>query len=167
MIVNDSFQKCFTLSFDSWTAAIKIFDTQQETKVRMSAAQFIISPKCSILAHQTPVRFAIANKTNKVAIFEKPFFWKIFVGIDGVIYPRDVLNIDYASNDFPDQNRDPKLFYKGYVVEELMIILKIYWYEKNYSIQVIDLRFRVARVNPKKFIYLRNREVLPVMLDCI
>ena len=33
-------------------------------------------------------------------------------------YPGDDISIDFASNDYVDQNRDLKLFYKEYVGED-------------------------------------------------
>ena len=41
-------------------------------------------------------------------------------------YPRDGVNIDYASNEYVDQYRDPKLIYKEYVGEELLGLLTNY-----------------------------------------
>ena len=43
---------------------------------------------------------------------------KYKVDIDGFRYPRVGVSIDYASNDYLDQKRDPKLFYREYVGED-------------------------------------------------
>ena len=76
---------------------------------------------------------------------------KYHVDIDGVRYPRDGLNTDYELNDYVDQYKDLKLFYKEYVGEKLPNLFIRYTDMKNkYPFQVIDLRFQVDIINPKK-----------------
>ena len=40
---------------------------------------------------------------------------KYFVEIDGVRYPKDSVDVNYTENDYLDQYRDIKLFYKEYL----------------------------------------------------
>ena len=76
---------------------------------------------------------------------------KDHVDIDGVRYPRDGVNFDYGINDYVDQYRYLKFFYKEYVGEELLYPFIKYPDTKNlYSFQFIDLRFQVDHPNPKK-----------------
>ena len=76
---------------------------------------------------------------------------KHHVDIHGVRYQRDSVSFDYASNVYVDQYRDLTLLYKEYVGEELLNPCKIYTDMKNnYLIQVIDLRFQIDDINPKK-----------------
>ena len=76
---------------------------------------------------------------------------KYYVDIDGVGYPRDSVNVDYGLNDYVDQYRALKLFYKEYVGKELLNLFISYPDMKNkYPIQLIDLRFEVEHINPKK-----------------
>ena len=76
---------------------------------------------------------------------------KYHVDYDSVRCPRDGVSIDYASNDYLDQYRRLKIFYKEYVREELLSIFISYTdMENNYPIQVIDRRFQVDHNNPKK-----------------
>ena len=42
-----------------------------------------------------------------------------------------------------------------------MLMLK-----NTYPIQVIDLRFQVDHINPKKFNFLKNTKLIQQMLDC-
>ena len=138
-----------------------------EYHVDIGSAQFINSPKHLKVAHQTAARIGVPNKANNVAIFDTPNFRKYFVDIHGARYPRDDVTIDYASNDYLDQCRDFKLFYKEYVGEELLSPINYTDMKSIYHIQVIDLSFQVEHVSPKKFNYLRNIEVLLITLDCL
>ena len=64
---------------------------------------------------------------------------------------KEMVNIDFGLNDYVDQYRDLKLFYKEYVGEELLNPCIIYADMKNkYPNQIIDLRFQVDHINPKK-----------------
>ena len=74
------------------------------------------------------------------------------VDIDGVRYPTDGVSIDYASNDYNDQYRNSKLFYKEYLGKQLLTSFTSYTdLKKNkYPIHVIELRFQVDHINPKK-----------------
>ena len=90
------------------------------------------------------------------------------VDIDGICYPRDVVSIDYTSNDYLDHYRDLKLFYKEYVVEELINPFISYTdMQTNYPFQVIDLRIHVGRSILENFNYLKSIDVLLIMLDCL
>ena len=85
-----------------------------------------------------------------------PFFDQIdvrkyFIEIDGVRYPRDGVLTNYNQNDYLEQNKDVELFYKEYVGEQLMNPFLSYpdMKDKNPN-QVIDLRFQVDHITPKK-----------------
>ena len=78
-------------------------------------------------------------------------FKKYFCEIDGYRYPKDAALANFLENDYPDQFRDLKLFYKDYIGEELMNPFISYIDMKNkYPIQVIDLRHEVDHITPKK-----------------
>ena len=107
------------------------------------------------------------NKQNNIAVFDNLNVRENPVDFQGMNYPRDSFSIDYASNDYLDQMRDLKLFYKGYVGEKLLILFIIYTdMISKYPIQVIDLRFQVDHMDPKNFNYLKNIEAQQLMLDC-
>ena len=58
---------------------------------------------------------------------------------------------NYPENDYIDQYRDLKLFYKGYIGEELLSPFVTYSDMKSkYPIQVIDLRYQADHITPKK-----------------
>ena len=148
---NDSIKKSFTISFDSWSIHRRTVDTQLEYQVDIGSAQNINSPKYLIVAHQTAARAGIPKKANNIAIFNNLNVRKYHVDIDGERNPRDGVSIDYASNDYLDQCGDLKIFYKEYVGEELLNPFTSYTDKKNKCpIQVIDRRFPVDHINPKK-----------------
>ena len=67
------------------------------------------------------------------------------VDIDCICNPRDSVSIDYTSNDYVDLYRDLKLFYKEYLVEDLINPFISYTdMQNNYPFQVIDLRIQVG-----------------------
>ena len=106
----DSIITTFTSSFDSWSTDQKTVDTQLEYQVDIGSAQNINSLKCIIVTYQTEARIGVPNKANKVAVFDSLNVRKYHVDINGVRYPRDGVNIDYASNEYRDQYEDLKLF---------------------------------------------------------
>ena len=109
---NDFIKNCFTLSFDSWSTDSKTVDTQLEYQNDIGSAQNINGPKYLIAVHQTAARIGVPDKTINVAIFDYINVRKYHVDIDGVRCPRDGVNVDYGSNDYVDQYRDIKNFYK-------------------------------------------------------
>ena len=66
-------------------------------------------------------------------------------------YPRDDVLTNYSENDYIDQYKDLKLFFKEYVGEELLNPFVSYPEIKiKYPIQTIDLRFQADHITPKK-----------------
>ena len=60
--------------------------------------------------------------------------------------------VNYEENNYLDQYRDIKLFYREYVGDQLLSPNISYDKMKNYyPIQIIDLRFQVDHISPKKF----------------
>ena len=148
---NISIKNSFTLSFDSCSTVKKTVDTRLEYQVDIGSAQNINSPIYLVKTHQTADRIGVPNKAKSVAVFDNLNVRKYHVDIDGVGYPRDSVNIDYATKDYLDQKRDLKLFQKEFVVEELLYPFVSYTDMKTkYPIQVTDLRFQVDHNNPIK-----------------
>ena len=59
--------------------------------------------------------------------------------------------VNYGENNYLEQYRDLKMFYKEYVGEQLLSPIMSYDKTKNYyPIQIIDLRFEVDHISPKK-----------------
>ena len=151
ILFKDSFENSNTLSFGSFSTDRKTIDTQLEYQVDIGSSQNINTPKYSIVTHRTAARIGVPNKANNVAVFDKLIVRKYHVDFDGVRYPRDGVSIDYNSNDYIDRYRDLKYFYRKYIGGELLNPFISYTDKNNkYAIQVIDLKFQVDHINPKK-----------------
>ena len=152
LMFDDSIKNSFSLSFHSWTSDRKAVDTQLEHQVDIGSAQNINSPKDLIVAQQTAAEIGVSNKANNTVVFDNLDVSKYHLDIDGVRHPRDGVSIDYASNDYVDQYHDLKLIFKEYLGEALLNPFINYIDMRNrYPIQVIDLRYPVDHINPKKF----------------
>ena len=147
-MVNESIQNNYRTFFDEWYTERRNF-TDQIVQVDIGSSQAGSSPEYLICAHQQANRSDPPNKRNNISIFDHLGVRNYFVEIDGIRYPRDVVLTNYDSNDYLDQCKDVKLFYKEYVGEELLKPFKTY-------------------PDPeKKFNYLRKIEKTPLMLDCL
>ena len=76
---------------------------------------------------------------------------KYYVEIDGQRYPRDSVLINYEENDYIQQYKDLKLFWKEYIGEPILNPLISYRDMKTkYPIEIIDLRHQSDHITPKK-----------------
>ena len=150
LMFNESIQNNYRIFFDEWRTERRIV-RDQTYQVDIGSAQSVNSPKYLICAHQTAARSNIPNKRNNISIFDNLNVRKYFIEIDGQRYPRDSVLTKYAENDYIDQYRDLKIFYKEYVGEELLSPFISYPDMKDkYPIRVIDLRFQPDHITPKK-----------------
>ena len=150
LMFNESIQNNYRIFFDEWYTERRIV-TDQIFQVDIGSAQSVNSPKYLICVHQTETKSASPNKRNNISICDNINVRKYFIEIDGHRYPRDSVLTNYNENDYIDQYRDLKLFYKEYFGEELLNPFVSYTDMKNkYPIQVIDLRFQADHITPKK-----------------
>ena len=116
---NEAISKTFTLSFESWTTDRKPVDTAREFQVDISSASNINSPLYLIAAHQKTQRHDPADATINLphnrfnnAIFVDVKVGKYYSEIDGMRYPKNPIMTNFDENNYLDQYRDLKLFYK-------------------------------------------------------
>ena len=77
-------------------------------------------------------------------------------------YPKDPAGTKFSENKYLDQYRDLKLFYKEYNGESLLHPFKNYPDMMTlYPIQVIDLRFQIDYLTPKKIRLFEEFETAP------
>ena len=149
LMFNESIQNNRRIFLDEWYTERRIV-TNQIFQVDIGSAQSINSPKYMICGHQTEARSGLPYKRNNISRFDNYNVRKYFIEIDRQRYPRDSVLTNYAENDYIDQNRDLKIFYKEYVGEELLSPFVSYTDMKNkYPIQVIDLRYQADHITPK------------------
>ena len=158
---NGSFQNSYRIFFHEWYTERRIA-TDHKIQIDISSAQSANSPEYLICAQQTAARSDPPNKRNNISTFDNLGVTKYFVEIDGVRYHRDGVLTNYTLNDFIDQYRDLKNFYKEYVDEELLNPFISYPKIKNiYPIQVIDLRFQVDHITPEKTQFFEEYRAYP------
>ena len=150
VLFKESIMNNYTINFHSWFSERKISNDGRELQVDIGSAQNFNSPKYLISAFQTIAR-TTANKAVNPAIFDDNHVTKYIVEIDGILYPKDGVLINFEGNSYLDQNRDSKLFYKEYVGGELLQPYISYPDMKYlYPIQITDLRHQVDHLTPKK-----------------
>ena len=161
---NEAIRENFTLSFDAWVTDRKPVNTGNEYQLDIGSASNINIPLYLIVAHQKTQRDNPARPPNQFnnAIFDHVSVKRYFVEIDGVRYPRDPVETNFSDNKYLDQYRDLKLFYKEYNGESLLNPFISYLDMKTfYPIQVIDLRFQIDYVSPKKIRLFEEYEETP------
>ena len=168
---NEAISKTFTLSYESWTTDRKPVNTAREFQLDISSASNINSPLYLIAAHQKKQRLDAAgnrlpnNRFNN-AIFDEVEVRKYYSETDGVRYPKNPVMVNFAENNYLEQYRDLKLFYKEYVGESMLNPIITYdKMKKYYPIQIIDLRFQVDHISPKKIRHFEEYENNPVNTD--
>ena len=150
LMFNESIQNNYRKSFDEWYTERRIA-IDQIYQVDIGSAQSVNSPKYLICAQQTTARADLPNRRTNTSVFDHLDVRKYFIEIDGVHYPRDAILSNYNRNDYLDQYKEVKLFYKDCLGEELLNPFISYPDMKTkYSIQVIDLRYQVDHITPRK-----------------
>ena len=93
----------------------------------------------------------LLTKIKNIAIFDKLNLQKDFFEIDSVRYPRDGVLVNYEQNDYIEQYKDLKIFFKEYIGEKLMSPFISYPDMKTkYPIEIIDLTHQPDDITPKK-----------------
>ena len=150
LMFNESIQNNYRIFFDEWYTERRVV-TDQIYQIDIGSAQSVNSPKYLICAHQTANGADTNDKRNNKSVFDHLNVRKYFIEIDGIRYPRDSVLTNFELNDYLDQYKDVKLFYKEYVGEELLNPFISYPDMKNkYPIQVIDLKHQQDHITPKK-----------------
>ena len=147
---NEATQKNYKISFDEWYTEKRIkSDLLIQHDIR--SAQNVIQLKFLICAHQKNLRTATPDKKINIAIFDNLDLRKNYVEIDGQRYPRDNVLKNFEENDYIQQYKDLKLFWKGYIGESILNPLISYTdMKRKYPIEIIDLRHQSDHITPKK-----------------
>ena len=150
LMFNEATQNNYKISYDEWFTERRII-SDTITQLDIGSSQNVQSPKYMIGAHQTKDRIDGAISTKNVAIFDNLDLRKYYIEIDGQRYPRDSSLMNYEQNDYIEQYKDLKLFFKEYIGEELMSPFISYPDMKTkYPIEIIDLRHQSDHITPKK-----------------
>ena len=115
---NESIQSNYRISYDDWFSERRLV-TDTIYQVIIGSAQSVFITKYLIAAHQTAGRLDAPNKNINISRFDNLNVRKYFCEINGYRYPRYSILTNYDLNDFLDQYKDVKFFYKEYVDELL------------------------------------------------
>ena len=150
IMFSEATQSNYRITFDEWYTERKVI-SDTITQMGFGTSRHVNSPKYLIGAHQTRTRADTANKNNDNAIFDNLNLRKYFVEIDSVRYPRDCVLVNSEQNDYIEQYKDLKLFFKEFIGEELMSPFISYLDLKTKCpIQILDLRHQPDHITPKK-----------------
>ena len=150
VMFNEAIQTNYKISYDEWFTDRRII-SDTITQLDIGSSQNVHSPKYLIGAHQTKDRIDGAISTKNVAIFDNLDLRKYYIEIDGQRYPRDSSLMNYEQNDYIEQYKDLKLFFKECIGEQLMSPFISYPDMKSkYPIEIIDLRHQADHITPKK-----------------
>ena len=164
VMFNEATQKNYKISYNEYYTERRVI-SDVITQLYIGSSQQVNSPKYLIGAHQTCARADTSDKKN-IAIFDNLNLQKYYVEIDGQRYPRDSSLMNFEENDYIDQYKDFKVFFKEYVGEELLSTFIAYPDMKTkYSIEIIYLRHQPDHKLPKKFNYSMNIVLIPKILD--
>ena len=119
VMFNEAAQNNYKISYDEWFTERRII-SDTITQLDIGSSQNVQSPKYLIGAHQTKDRIDGSISTKNVAIFDNLDLRKYYIEIDGQRYPRDSSLMNYEQNDYIEQYKDLKLFFKAYIGEQLM-----------------------------------------------
>ena len=150
VMFNEATQNNYKISYDEWFTERRII-SDTITQLDIGSSQNVQSPKYLIGAHQTKDRIDGAISTKNVAIFDDLDLRKYYIEIDGQRYPRDSSLMNYEQNDYIEQYKDLKSFFKDYIGEQLLSPFISYPDMKTkYPIEIIDLRHQADHITPKK-----------------
>ena len=113
LIFNEATQKNYKISYKEYSTERRVV-SDLLVQHDIGSSQQVKSPKYMIKAHQTKDRILTPSKNN-IAKIDNLDLRKYYVEIDGQSYPRDGISINYAENDYIDQFRELKLFFREYI----------------------------------------------------
>ena len=120
-------------------------------QVDIGSAQYVKAPKSLLVTQKAAAGIGVPNKGNNTAVFDNLFIRKCFSEIDGDRYHKDMLVLSMMKMTITTNIGIVNYFYDEYTGEELLSPLKAYTDLKNfYPIQLLELRFQVDNLNPKK-----------------
>ena len=143
-------QNNYKTSFDEWYTERRII-TDLLIQRDIGSAQNVIQPKYLISAHQRNLRTTTPDKKINTAIIDNMDLRKSYVEIDDQRYPRDSVLINYEENDYIQQYKDLKLFWKEYIGEpKINPFISYPDMKTKHPIEIIDLRHQSEHVTPTK-----------------
>ena len=101
----------YKISFDNWYTERRLL-SDLLVQLDIGSAQQVNSPNYLISARQTSLRTTTPDEKIHMAIFDNLVLRKYYVEIDSQRYPGDSVLINYEENDYIQQHKDIKLFFR-------------------------------------------------------
>ena len=150
LMFNEATQNNYKISFDKWYTERRLI-SDLLVQHDIGSAQQLSSPKYLNSARRTSLRKTTPDEKINIAILDNLDPRKNYVEIDGQTYPRESVLINYEENDFIQQYKDLKIFWKEYIGEPILNPLISYTDMKTkYPIEIIDLGHQSDHITPKK-----------------
>ena len=127
---NEATENSNKISFDDYYTKRRVL-SDMIVQADIGSTQQVSSPKYLIYAHQTQERINVPNKKEDIVLFDEVDLRKYHVELDGQGYPTDNLLIRYEEDDYIEQYRDLKLFFKRYIGEPILNLFFIITRDEN------------------------------------
>ena len=149
VMFNEATQNNYDISYDEWYTERRVI-SDMITQLDIGSSQKVNSPKSLFGAHQTRHR-KDASYQLKMSLYLIISIFGNFMSRWTVSDKRDSSLMNYEQNDYIEQYKDLKLFFKEYFGEELMSPFTSYTDMKTKNpIEIIDLRHQPEHITPKK-----------------
>ena len=96
---NESIENSFTLTLDSWTTERRTVNTGLEYQIDLRSSSDNKSPNLSTAVDQTEAQAGVPNERVDGAVFDHLVVRKFCEEINGVRYPKYVIDPDHSKND--------------------------------------------------------------------
>ena len=150
VLFNEATQNNYKISYDDYFTEKRLI-SDMIVQVDIGSSQKVNSPQYLICAHQLKDSINTPISTENVAIFDHLNLKNYYVEIDGQRYPRDGVLLNYDQNDYIEQYKDLKIFFKEYIGEPLLSPFISYTDMKSkYPFEILDLRHQPDHITPKK-----------------
>ena len=117
VMFNEATQNNYKISYDEWFTERRII-SDTITQLDIGSSQNVQNPKYLIGAHQMKDKIDGAITTKIFAIFDSLDLRKYYVETDGQRYPRDSSLMNNEQNDYIEQYKEIKIFFKEYIGEQ-------------------------------------------------
>ena len=111
LMFNEATQTNYEISYVEYYAERRVI-SDMIVQHYIGLAQQVNSPNYLIIAHQTKDRTSALDEKINIALFDNLYLRKYHVQKDSLRYPRDSLLQNYEENDYFEQYKNKKFYFK-------------------------------------------------------
>ena len=119
LMFNEATQNNYKIAYDEYYTERRII-SDMIVQIDIGSAQQVNSPKYLISAHQMRNTIKALQKNKNNAKVDHLNLKKYYVEIDSQRYQRDSVLINYVENDYIEEYKNLKLFFKEYIGEPIL-----------------------------------------------